>query len=375
VSNKFCSLKGYQKVFTLHLNSVASCCRAYPEIWGADQTIQDKIIQWKHEAQLLEQGVELPGCKVCWNDENQNKLSYRQREGQKEKSGSLIEIFLSNLCNQMCSYCSPRYSSMWENSIAKDGLFDRVSSGVNLNLAIPTHNQQVQNRLSQISDYIQSCDDNSVLLSLLGGEPLMQIQSLQTLLEFGQNKIKTLSIVTNLNPSKSKFLEWTLANIPHSKLRIKISLDATPEFNHIPRAGFDRSKFLENLELLKSHQIEIIFLSTVSATSIFDLPNFLSWIRDNRYSANFSSLNNPDCLNPEVVPLQTRQEILKQIKTEIPPMVDQILNYNQATVDLKLFEQYNYLTQYFSRTDTDLTNINNPLFREYWQWLTERFQK
>jgi sulfatase maturation enzyme AslB (radical SAM superfamily) len=375
MNSKFCSLKHYQKVFTLHLDSAASCCRAYPEPLIDNQSIHERIIQWKNESELLTQGIEISGCDSCWNDEKQNKLSRRQQEGSIMRTGSRVEILLSNLCNQMCSYCSPRYSSVWEDSIVKHGLLNHVSNSVNENLALSNKINASQDRLAQIHDHIQTCEDNSVSLALLGGEPLMQIQNLQTLLSFSQPKIKNLSIVTNLNPPKNKFLKWLVTNFPQDKLRITVSLDATPEFNHVPRAGFDQITFLENLELLKDHQIDFNFSSTISATSIFDLPNFLSWIDENQYSVHFHLLNNPDCLNPEVVPLSIRQEIFKNIKSNIPLRVDQALNHSQPQIDLKLFEQYNYLTQYFNRTNTDITKVNNPLFREYWQWLTEKFLK
>jgi sulfatase maturation enzyme AslB (radical SAM superfamily) len=363
----------------LHLNSAASCCRAYPESFLENETVQDRITQWKKESDLLTQGVELPGCKICWDDEKQNKLSYRQLNGQDNTQNNTqlnrIEIMLSNLCNQMCSYCSPKYSSVWEESIANYGNFKQVSNTAVSNLQISNKIHNNQNRLLQIRDYIQTCNDDSIHLTLLGGEPLMQINSLQQLLAVNQNKINTLSIVTNLNPPKAKFLEWMIDNFPNNKLYIQVSLDATPEYNHVPRAGFELDQFQQNLEYLKEQQIKIEFLATMSATSIFDLPNFLSWIHNHEYLVKFFSLNNPSCLNPEVVPLQFRQQILKQINVNMPAMVEKILNCDQSTVDLKLFEQYNYLTQYFTRTNTDLTKINNPLFQEYWQWLTERFEK
>jgi hypothetical protein len=41
-------------------------------------------------------------------------------------------------------------------------------------------------------------------------------------------------------------------------------------------------------------------------------------------------------------------------------------------VDLKLFEQYNYLKQYFDRTNVDY--LQNTKFASYWNWLTERYK-
>lgn len=42
-------------------------------------------------------------------------------------------------------------------------------------------------------------------------------------------------------------------------------------------------------------------------------------------------------------------------------------------IDLKLKEQYNYLTQYFDRTGTD-TNTTNAEFNQYWTWLQGQYK-
>jgi organic radical activating enzyme len=375
MSSKFCNIKYQQKVFILHLNSATSCCRSYPEPLLENETIQDRVDQWKHEAELLKQGVEVDNCNFCWKVENQQKLSYRQREGQGSRQYNRVEMQISNLCNQMCSYCSPKYSSTWEHSIADHGMFKQLSHSAIDNLQIPLKNQTTHDRLDEIRSYIVSCEDNSVSLALLGGEPLMQINSLQQLLSVSNDKIKTLSIVTNLNPPKSKFLKWILKNFSKDKLQIQISLDATLEYNHVSRGGFKSDIFKKNLNLIKDHGVDIEFLSTVSATSIFDLPNFLSWLDQNQFRAKFYLVNNPSCLDPAVVPFEFRQNILNNINTDMPILIDQTLNNNQPTNNLKLFEQYNYLAQYFDRTNTDLTKINNPLFQSYWQWLRDQFQK
>jgi len=368
-------MKHQQKLFILHLNRASSCCRSYSEPLQENQTIQDVVDQWKQESDLLAQGIEVDNCNYCWDIEKQGKLSYRNYQGQGNEKFNRVEIFLSNLCNQMCSYCSPKYSSIWEKSIADDGMFGRISNTAMENLHIPLKNQTVHNRLEELQSYILSCDDNSVSLALLGGEPLMQINSLQQLLTFSRNKIKTLSIVTNLNPPKAKFLAWMLENFSKQQLQIQISLDATPDYNHVPRAGFDSVTFEQNLNLVKEHGINIEFLCTVSAVSIFDLPNFLSWTEQHQFKANFYLVNNPSCLDPAVVPVEFRRKILSQIVATSPMLIDQVLNDQQPLVDLKLFEQYNYLKQYFKRTNTDLTKVNNVLFQEYWQWLTERFEQ
>ena len=280
----------------------------------------------------------------------------------------------------MCSYCSPKYSSLWEESIQTQGTFQNISSTAKNNLTVTQPVTDVAYWVEQIQDYIQTCDDDSVSLRLLGGEPLMQQRNLEKLLGLNSNKIKTLALHTNLNPPTNKFLTWMLDNIDIAKLKITISLDATPAYNHVPRAGFDQTRFLSNLELLQNKNVNFNFNSVLSVLSIFDLENFIAWQDCNNFKIDFTKLHNPDCLDPQYVPLKFRERIWQTIKhLNLDPVIVETLTQPDDLVDLKLFEQYNYLTQYFERSNIDPAQVNNALFVEYWTWLgnfvQERFKR
>jgi sulfatase maturation enzyme AslB (radical SAM superfamily) len=272
----------------------------------------------------------------------------------------------------MCSYCSPKFSSEWEKSIANDGMFTKVSTTIKNNLLL--ENTSVTNQehwLKEIERYISTQPDNSVELKLLGGEPLMQMANLRRLLEFNSSKIELLSIQTNLNPPTSRFLEWILETFPTEKLKINISIDATLEYNHVPRAGFDQTKFRANLELLEKYGVAFNFTSVISVLSIFDIADFYSFVTQNRYPTVFSKINNPDCLDPINLPREFKQRILNT-QVKLPDLAKEILTFETETIDLKLFEQYNYLKQYFDRTGIDPTATPNALFNEYWTWLSNK---
>jgi sulfatase maturation enzyme AslB (radical SAM superfamily) len=337
--------------------------------------MQQLIAQWELEKKSLEQGKEISGCAVCWRLESQGKQSYRQQNGLDNYPNS-IEIHFSNACNHMCSYCSPKYSTTWQDSIRTHGLFSKVSRSTNLNLGIYSENKLDQEKwLDEIQRYISQCEDHSILLTLLGGEPLMQKANLEKFLNLQNSKIKTLRIVTNLNPPDNKFLIWLLTQYSNKQLMVDISIDSTPDFNHVPRAGFDTGRFLKNLDLLKEYGIDFKFMPVVSALSIFDLPNFLPWVQKNNFLIQkFSRIHNPLMLDPTVVPQEFRNRILDIVDlTLLPENVQKMLTDPTPLVDLKLFEQYNYLEQYFQRTGLDPTQVNNDLFVEYWNWLTKRF--
>jgi organic radical activating enzyme len=342
---------------------VSGCCRSDP-IDITEQSIDHYINLWEYERQQLAQGIELPGCRHCWKAENTGQQSYRQQMAGYNKN--VVEIFSNNACNQMCSYCSPKFSSKWEDSIRNDGNFVNISKSSKDNLSITqTAHQDTDFWLTEIASLFKQ---GQISVSLLGGEPLMQKQNLKKLLELNTNNIESLHITTNLNPPSNKFLKWVLDTFPRDKLLFNISLDALPAQNAIPRAGFDQHKFNENLELLKQYNVSFMFLSVVSVLNIFNLNEYYQWITQNNYKATFFRINNPDCLDPCYLPDEFKQSI---DRTLLPGSAIHALNHTTSTLDLKLFEQYNYLKQYFYRTGTILTD---PKFAEYWAWLEGKFK-
>lgn len=361
-------------MFLLHLNQAASCCRAYPDTLDSSKPITFYLDKWQAESQQLDQGVRLSGCEYCWKDEDQGLFSYRLQKPNLTKT-NVVELFISNLCNQMCSYCSPKFSSIWQDSIVDHGPFVGVSSTANSNLTpIDQTDDQNEYWLNEIQNYVSSCPDNTVAIKILGGEPLMQVKSLKKILDFNKDKIKEINITTNLNPPSNKFLHWLIENVPKEKLVFHISLDSTPEYNHIPRAGFDRNKFLENLNLLIQNQLRFKFKCVISVLNMFDLENFILWLTQNNFDVEYGKINNPLCLSPEYLPKEFRLTIWQKIQNlEVPVVVQEVLTQPNDVVDLKLFEQYNYLNQYFIRSGTDPFSTDNALFIEYWSRLKENY--
>jgi sulfatase maturation enzyme AslB (radical SAM superfamily) len=367
---KQCDRKGKEKVFRLHLNQAASCCTSYPVELDHTKSFAYYTDLWQQEKQQLDQGQEILSCETCWKKENNGLSSYRLPES--GTADNLIEIFTSNLCNQMCSYCSPKFSSTWEESIRDHGKFNNISTTAKNNQTIvEIESDHQEHWFNEIGQYISQQPENSIELKLLGGEPLMQMANLRRLLEMNSKHVKQLIIQTNLNPPSQRFLTWILENFPIKKLVFDISIDSTPEYNHVPRAGFQSKLFMTNLELLTKHAVECRFTSVVSVLSIFDIVEFLKFLNQTGYSTTFSQINNPSCLDPDLLPDKFKQRILDTHVT-LPNLVKEILTTPQKSVDLKLFEQYNYLKQYFTRTGIDPATTSNTVFNDYWLWLSNR---
>ncbi len=368
MNNRACNLKGVQQVFLLNQQKATSCCRADPvSIQG--RSVTDLVETWKSEHQQLTQGVQLDNCRVCWAKENAGLQSYRQLHA--DPQPIQVELNLSNLCNHMCSYCSPKFSSEWQRSIQQQGAFSQVSKTTTANQEPVSQATDQHVWLEQIQQHIAGYGQDSVVLSLLGGEPLMQHHALEKTISMMQPNVKQLVITTNLNPPSSRFFDQLLDTWPKDKLTFNISIDAVPEFNHVPRAGFDQQKFERNFVKLQQAGVKFKFLCVVSVLNIFDLGTFLSKYSGIEIIAN--QLNNPACLEIGTVSSEQRRQILAQLPDSAPSWIRNELAQSTATVDLKLREQYNYLNQYFSRTNTMIPD--NMQFGQYWNLLQQRFNK
>ena len=95
----------------------------------------------KQQRQLMLAGTKPAECQYCWNMEDQNKLSDRHyRSGEpwaavdfekiKNSQGSeddiipsYVEVNFNNACNLKCSYCSPQFSSSWQDEMEKLGAY------------------------------------------------------------------------------------------------------------------------------------------------------------------------------------------------------------------------------------------------------------
>jgi hypothetical protein len=95
----------------------------------------------KQQRKLMLDGQRPSECQYCWNMEDNGKLSDRHyRSGEPwaavdfEKINnatgdeddiipSYVEVNFNHACNLKCSYCSPQFSSSWQDEIDRDGAY------------------------------------------------------------------------------------------------------------------------------------------------------------------------------------------------------------------------------------------------------------
>jgi hypothetical protein len=94
----------------------------------------------KQQRKLMLEGTRPTECQYCWNMEDNGKLSdrhYRSGEPWAAKDfnqittshwsqdvlPSYVEVNFSHACNLACSYCSPQFSSTWQQEVERHGSY------------------------------------------------------------------------------------------------------------------------------------------------------------------------------------------------------------------------------------------------------------
>jgi len=94
----------------------------------------------KEQRKLMLAGTKPAECSYCWNMEAHDKLSdrhYRSGEpwaakdysvitkstGDENAIPSYVEVNFNNVCNLACSYCSPQFSSTWQQETDRHGAY------------------------------------------------------------------------------------------------------------------------------------------------------------------------------------------------------------------------------------------------------------
>ena len=108
---------------------------------GRDPSALHNTEHKKQQRAAMLAGQKPAECQYCWNMEDQGKLSDRHyRSGEPwaaadfEKISastgfendvvpSYVEVNFNNVCNLACSYCSPQFSSTWQQEVDRHGAY------------------------------------------------------------------------------------------------------------------------------------------------------------------------------------------------------------------------------------------------------------
>lgn len=319
VSPAFCVAKWKQATLHLHNGRTHSCHHPYPhaidkaELISNPSALHNTKEKKKARKQMLE-GARPSECQYCWNVEDlpgfkEDKI-FSDRVTKSSESWahpfideiskaspdaninpSYLEVSFSNLCNFKCSYCSPVYSSKWQEEIESHGPYQTSARFNNLEYfksvgEMPLSNKEPNPYVESFWKWWPDLLKSLRVLRITGGEPLLNANTfkvLDYLEEFPQPQLK-LGLNTNgCAPQKlmDQFVSKCsrlLKNRSVAGLHVFTSLDGYGPYAEYGRHGLSFADWLENINkiLTEIPQSEVTIMCT---TNIFSIPEFSKFLQ------------------------------------------------------------------------------------------------
>lgn len=361
---------------------IRPCC-LYGNVVKAD-TIQEyeNSVQLKTLKENMLNGVRDSGCERCWKSHDERthvkpdgdfQYLFNGKEPDLTQEYETIAIFLTNVCNMQCNYCSPmvsssikkEYHSTFSGLHNDSATWNRMYFGRNVDteleipktfMAYDTLSEQV------IYDHAKSLK----VIDISGGEPFYTNQSrhlsfLKKLLSLNSNI--RLNYITNATVLPTDEVLSTL--LQFKQVCFTMSTDAIGKGMEFIRYPVKWPEFYKNFqfyqELREKHRnkVDLSVSNTVSVYSIAGYNEFYTFAKENDFPHIFNNVvRRPPIMNVNVLPPSIRAMIAESLDQTIVP--DTIVN----CIDLSdTFDQKTY--EYFIKATKAMEKHRGLYMKDY----------
>ena len=295
----------------------------------------------------LAQGSFPKACHLCQHAEEENKVSLRQRMGQKlfqsvspdSPDIKILDITLDRVCPLACRMCSTVHSTSWDPLYARleeqkhrfsESAWEKIR-----NNQIPQKNTPTS-LMTRKPGFWKVLDEGlktATTANLTGGEPLIHPDHNLLLKRFSESKIQHLIYHTSLNVPVARLEKMIPKWKQLESLNIKASVDDIHDRYERFRLGGRFKTVLQNLELLNSLEnlhLEInVVIQAWNASHLEEILQF--WRRFENAEVQLKPVDGPEFFRPTVFPARQRQQLVEQLtpfvdSRELSPMNQEVIH-------------------------------------------------
>jgi organic radical activating enzyme len=310
------------------------------------------------QASMLHGSSDLKNCQACLQQEQDSGLaSIRQHylkfypDVQIELKLRSLDIRWNNLCNLGCVYCSPTFSSVWE---------DRQTIRIN---------KPVKEYQDDLLQFILDNADQVNEIMLVGGEPLLMKQNYK-LFEKLPSKIK-ISLVTNFSYDLERLPCFeSLVNRPRDNIKWNLSLENSQQKFEYVRNGASWSQVEKNFSVLNQYWPDSACVNMVySVFTAFDIePAVQTFHNFNIKKFNFQSYFGHPAFDVFAMPLPMQKIALDQLLSALDIHAS---NIHPEDRDLYPIENASRIIQHLQSQQQPNSNLTKQQFNERIKWTNQ----
>jgi organic radical activating enzyme len=328
----YCSMKFKYLKIDIESKTTYNCHAAKPHqvdfAWLKENTGQlfNSPINVAERTQMLVNQRNSSCEQNCWPAEDVGAQSPRLYQGGEIKTHSIvrttpeiIDLTIGSDCNLTCSYCCKEYSTAWRRDVVTSGDYQVDSERYR-----PTDKDCVLLKISQselkntkhyqaLFNEVKLATPTLKKLTVTGGEPFLDNQLLDMLVELNLNSDTKIEIYTGLGVNSTRFAKIVsqLEKIPNVTLRI--SAENTKKFLEFNRYGVTWENFVDKINFLEFKQINFEFHSTLSNLTVLDFVNFYKQFSHKNITVTFAY--QPLMQAPYVLDLETKKHLREELKS------------------------------------------------------------
>lgn len=335
---------------------VKPCCRFKGNLGKLEDSLNSNFYNDKMSElrKTMLSGERHQGCSRCWQEEDSNKKSLRQRYNDHNILGlhtidinnpkiEWLELAISNECNLACRMCSSRYSyKLYDEELA---IFGKTS--------VP------EKRIKMDIESVYENLENLKHLKITGGEPLVTPDHWK-LIDRIIAKGLAGNIYLNYSTNNSVFPKESIVNRwkQFKYVELAISLDSIKDVeNEYLRFPSKQSEVIRNingfLDLKNQLDIRIIARPTITILNVYHLPETLEWLFQKEIKFNATHLTDPAYLSITVLPKKEKEKIVNKFNdfnysaNEVRSACQYIINYMLSKDDSHLVDEFKKYTKGF----------------------------
>ena len=310
ISPTYCAAKWYNATIWLNHGKTVSC--HHPSAHSIDveeiKTNPSAIHNTKTKKDLRQQmlnGERPSECKYCWDVEDLPTKQVSDRifktniysdEAIQESTLTAdanvnlktLEVSFDSTCNFACSYCSPTFSTTWQNLSKKHGAFENIQDHSVFQYQSNSGLWDTEKTKKEENPYIKAfwewwpeLTTSLQEIRITGGEPLMSDDVWKLIDTFNNlpvdNKMK-LAINTNMGAKDSiitRFVDVAKGSTGR-RLNLFTSAEGVGTTAEFVRYGLDWQKWVTNCERFLELEPLSAFtiMTTINALSYDSLPDF-----------------------------------------------------------------------------------------------------